>query len=74
MREWEFVRYAAEALGAEFDYTDEASVTADLVASTPAFAGVTLEAVGKRGYVLGSGEAEPEADNGNYAYAKMFWK
>ena len=74
MREWEFVKYAAEALGAEFDYTDEASVTADLVASTPAFAGVTLEAVGERGYVLGSGEAEPEANDGNYAYAKMFWK
>ena len=74
MREWEFVKYAAEALGADFDYTDDASVTADLVASTPAFEGVTPEAVGERGYVLGSGEAEPETNTGNYAYAKMFWK
>ncbi len=74
MREWEFVKYAAEALGADFDYADEASVTADLVASTPAFEGVTPEAVGERGYVLGSGEAEPETNTGNYAYAKMFWK
>lgn len=74
MREWEFVKYAAEALGTSFDYGDEADVTADLVASTPAFAGVTLDAVGKRGYVLGSGAAEPEADTGNYAYAKMFWQ
>ncbi|MDA1193517.1 MAG: molybdopterin-dependent oxidoreductase, partial [Candidatus Poribacteria bacterium] len=74
LNEWEFLTHAANALGADFDYESVEQITDEIAATVETFANATTDAIGERGYVLGSGEPKAEELTANYAYAVKYWK
>lgn len=71
--EWLFVQQVARALGRDFPYESVLQIAEEIAANIPAFADATVQAIGTRGFLLGS-VPHPEENTHNYAYATLFWK
>jgi NADH-quinone oxidoreductase subunit G len=72
--EWVFVQQVARSLGRSFECESVGQITDEIASNVPVFAGATSEAIGTRGFVLGTDAPVSEENRRNYAYATLFWK
>jgi NADH-quinone oxidoreductase subunit G len=72
--EWLFAQGVGRALGRDIGYESVTQITEAIATNVPAFSGATAEAIGSRGFVLGSEEPPSQEHRGNDAYAALFWK